>query len=231
MSPATAVPDGRISDPTTLHATGAAAEIAADLLADSEVLSVTMDLANDEATLRYRDQRLDRTALADIAERFRSDAQGLALTSRTLAAEVECWPDPRTGVDYYVRAPKQATGWRRLMHLTLAAVWFTLAVLGAILPGLPCTCFLLLTSYSLCRSSTRLHKKLLDSRWFGPTLRHWRIHRGVRPGIKTKALSLLTLMVGCSLAFAPLPAVAWWIVAAAGAIGVACVSRLRVIEC
>ncbi len=194
---------------------------------------MTLDPSSDEATLRYRDRRVDRASLAWLADRLQSDSQRLSETAippTPTNVPVECWPDPETGRASYVRTPQQATGWRRVMHLTLAGVWFTLAVLGAILPGLPCTCFLLLCSYSLCRSSQRLHQRLLDSTWFGPTLRHWRLHRGVRPGVKTKALTMLILMVAAPLVFAPLPTIAWWAVAVAGLIGALVVSRLRVVE-
>ncbi len=200
------------------------------LLADASLRSVTIDPRTGEALLCYRDRHVDRATLASLAERVRAESATLASTGVIpLPAAIECWLDEATGRESYVRSPEQATGWRRAMHLTLAALWFTLAVLGAILPGLPCTCFLLLTSYSLCRSSKRLHERLLNSQWFGPMLRHWRVHRGVRPGVKTKALTMLVMMVGASLAFAPLPTVAWWAVAAAGAMGVWCVSRLRVV--
>ncbi|MEO0529490.1 MAG: YbaN family protein [Planctomycetota bacterium] len=203
-------------------------QLAEGLLADTALRSVTIDRDQRRATLRYRDRRVTRAVLTDLADQYLSDSARLGET--TMRPPVECWPDAESGAASFVRAPEQAVGWRRAMHLGLAALWFTLAVLGAILPGLPCTGFLILTSYSLCRSSTQLHNKLLNSRWFGPTLRHWRVHRGVRPGIKTKALSTLLLMVGCSLAFAPLPAVAWWAVAVAGVIGAVCIARLRVID-
>lgn len=203
--------------------------LAARLLENIEVRAVTFDAGADEATVHYSDRTV-RDSLAEIAKHVQADAARMADTQVVGLPEIEVWPDAATGRESYVRAPRQATGWRRLMHLSLAAAWFTLAVLGAILPGLPCTGFLLLCSYSLCRSSKRLHKKLLDSRWFGPMLRHWQVHRGVRPGVKTKALSMLILMVGASLAFAPLPAVAWWAVAVAGAVGAWVVSRLRVVE-
>lgn len=203
--------------------------MAAWLLKNDAVRAVTLDARSNEATVHFRDHDTVKASLEVIARRVQSDAAGLASSPLLQAPEIEVWPDAASGRESYIRSPKQATGWRRGMHLTLAAVWFTLAVLGAILPGLPCTGFLLLCSYSLCRSSKRLHKRLLDSQWFGPMLRHWQIHRGVRPGIKTKALTMLTLMVGASLAFAPLPVVAWWAVAVAGAIGTWCVARLRVV--
>lgn len=219
--------------PAARTASTPAIDIARCVLADLSVRSLTLDPAADEATVRYRDAGVQRASLEWLARRFSIDATQLELAPVVPLppSAVERWPDPVGSAENYVRSPEVATGWRRWFHLTLAAVWFTLAVLGAILPGLPCTCFLLLTSYSLCRSSKRLHQRLLDSKWFGPTLRHWRVHRGVRPGVKTKALSTMGLMIGASLCFAPLPAVAWWAVAAAGAVGAAVILRLRVVEC
>lgn len=208
-------------------------EIARRVLADASVRSLTIDPSADEATLRYQGSKVRRASLQWLSERYGADTQLLESTPVVpLPADlIERWPDDATGRDNYVRAPEEATGWRRAMHLTLAAVWFALAVLGAILPGLPCTCFLLLCSYSLCRSSKRLHQRLLDSKWFGPMLRHWRLHRGVRPGVKSKALATMGLCLGATLVFAPLPPVAWWAVAAAGVIGAGVVLRLRVVDC
>ncbi|MEN0110828.1 MAG: YbaN family protein [Planctomycetota bacterium] len=210
----------------------ASLELARRVLADEGVRSLSVDRVAKSATVYFADHRVERAPLATLADRFRVDSMLLASAGvAPLPVEsVARWEDDQSGVDQYVRAPKQARGWRRVVHLTLAGVWFTLAVLGAILPGLPCTCFLLLCSYSLCRSSRRLHERLLASRWFGPTLRHWRAHRGVRPGVKTRALTMLIGMVGASLAFAPLPTIAWWAVAITGAIGATCVGRLRVIR-
>lgn len=164
-----------------------------------------------------------------VADRLLSEE---AAGSSRLGRRIDDSPSVVTyaGLEAMRPAPQQATGWLRVLHLTLAAVWFSLAVLGAILPGLPCTCFLLLTSYSLCRSSDRLHQRLLNSRLFGPMLRHWREHRAVRPGVKAKALGTMAVMLGLSLTLTPLPTPVWWAVAGAGVIGAGCVVRLRVVE-
>jgi uncharacterized membrane protein YbaN (DUF454 family) len=222
-----------LPSPARLGGPIAGLEIARRVLADASVRSLTLDTARDEVTVRYRGHADQRASLSWLAQRYSADAALLeASTVVPLPAElVQRWPDEDAARESYVRTPEVATGWRRAMHLTLAGVWFTLAVLGAILPGLPCTVFLLLCSYSLCRSSDRLHQKLLESKWFGPTLRHWRLHRGVRPGVKAKALGTMALMIGLTLIFAPLPDAVWWTVAVAGAIGAMVVMRLRVVEC
>jgi uncharacterized membrane protein YbaN (DUF454 family) len=228
--------------PTQIGGTTSGLDIARRVLADASVRSLTLDPARDEVTVRYRGgsrgHTEQRASLSWLAQRYSADAALLeASTVVPHPAEphpidqVQRWPDEDARRESYVRTPEVATGWRRAMHLTLAGVWFTLAVLGAILPGLPCTVFLLLCSYSLCRSSDRLHQKLLDSKWFGPTLRHWRLHRGVRPGVKAKALGTMAVMIGITLLFAPLPPAVWWTVAVAGMIGAAVVMRLRVVEC
>lgn len=87
------------------------------------------------------------------------------------------------------------SGWRKLKFLGLAAIFFTLGVLGVLLPGLPVTPFLLLTSYFLFRSSPRLNAKLLRSRLFGPILIDWQIHGGVRAHVRFKSILVVVIAV------------------------------------
>jgi hypothetical protein len=88
---------------------------------------------------------------------------------------------------------------RRTCMLTAAGICFLLGALGAVLPILPTTPFLLLTSYFLARSSPKLNAVLLRSRFFGPILTDWQVHRGVRKDIKVKAVLVVVLTVGVSL--------------------------------
>jgi uncharacterized membrane protein YbaN (DUF454 family) len=66
-----------------------------------------------------------------------------------------------------------------------------MAVVGAILPGIPTVPFVVLASYFFVRSSPRAHAWLLRSRWFGPHLRDWEERRGVRRSAKYTALGLM----------------------------------------
>lgn len=121
-------------------------------------------------------------------------------------------------------------GARRALHLTLAAVTFVLAAIGVVLPLVPTTPFLLLTSWFLVRSSPRLNERLLRSRMFGPFLRDWEVHRGVRLHVKVTAVAMMLLAVGASLVFGHLSDVATVVLVVLAAIGLVVVMRLRVIR-
>ena len=103
-------------------------------------------------------------------------------------------PDRRQGQN---KAPPD--GLRRTGQLLLAGVFFGLGVLGALLPLLPATPFLLLTSYFLVRSSPRLNSALLRSRFFGPILLDWQMYRSVRRNVKVKVVVIVIATVCGSL--------------------------------
>lgn len=89
--------------------------------------------------------------------------------------------------------------WRRLVFLTFAAIFFGLSLLGVLLPGIPATPFLLLTSYFLVRSSPRLNARLLRSPIFGPILLDWQVHGGVRMRVRCKAIAAVVIAVAVSV--------------------------------
>ncbi len=220
----------------TLHfASGdCTSDLASQLLATSSVRSVVVDHKRDETTVHLcLQEKTDRELLLEEISRLVSrQQQAITDTARRIEApsEIICWPDETNAVDSYFRAPKMATGWKRLLYLAGAGITFGLAILGALLPGLPTTPFLLLTSYCLLRSSRRLHEKLLQSRVFGGLLRDWHTHRGVRPGVKTKSLAIMALVVGATVVLSGLPARALIGIVACSMIGVVCICRLRVIR-
>ncbi|VXC57695.1 YbaN family protein [Sphingomonas sp. 8AM] len=65
-------------------------------------------------------------------------------------------------------------GWLALGFLLVA-----LGVIGALLPLMPTTIFLILAAGCFARSSPRLEAWLLDHPRFGPTLRAWRRNRAI----------------------------------------------------
>jgi len=93
---------------------------------------------------------------------------------------------------------------RRTLYVALGLFFVALGFLGAVLPVLPTTPFLLLASALFVRSSPRLNRWLLRSRIFGPFLRDWQRHRGVRLSVKLTATVMMLIAAGCSAWFADL---------------------------
>ena len=124
----------------------------------------------------------------------------------------------------------QVAGLRRWLFVVLGGIFVALGLIGVVLPGSPTTPFLLLASYFFVRSSPALHRKLLRSKMFGPTLRDWHTHRALKRRTKWVALLGCSLMIGLSLAFGGLPWIARIFVAAAGAYGIFFVAKLPVLH-
>ena len=99
-----------------------------------------------------------------------------------------------------------ATGMRRVYYLAMASGSFTLTVVGLVVPGVPTVPFLMATSYYLVRSSPRLNRMLLRSRFFGPIVEDLQSSGGLRPLNKRKliALTLAVSVVTIVLTLPPL---------------------------
>lgn len=119
-----------------------------------------------------------------------------------------------------------ATGLRRVVYLALAGIFFALGMIGVVLPGLPTTPFLLLTSYLLLRSWPALNNRMLRSRFVGSILRDWQQHGGVRPHVKVKSIALIAAMLTASVWFGRLPLPASAAILMLGMVGIVIVARL-----
>lgn len=117
-------------------------------------------------------------------------------------------------------------GAKRTLYLVVAGVTFVLGVLGALLPVLPATPFLLLTSFFLVRSSPRLNARLRRSRVFGPILTDWEDHGGVRRHVKIQAVIVVISSVAATILLADLPQLANIGVGCLAGIGLVVVARL-----
>lgn len=78
------------------------------------------------------------------------------------------------------RPPRQPpSGALRAGWLLLGWGFVGLGIIGALLPLMPTTIFLILAAGCFARSSPRLEAKLLDHPRFGPVLRDWRAERAI----------------------------------------------------
>ena len=121
---------------------------------------------------------------------------------------------------------QSVTGLRRMLYLLLAGGFFVLAMAGVILPGLPTTPFLLLTSYFLVRSYPRLNERLIKSKLFGPILVDWHVKGGVRRAVKATAISFVFLAIGLSVYVTQFSLVPSLIVSVAAGIGIVVIVKL-----
>jgi len=117
--------------------------------------------------------------------------------------------------------PQRVTGLKRVLFVALGLVFVGMAYLGAILPGLPTTPWVLLASYFFSRSSPRLERWLKRSPFFGTLIRDWEQHRGIRRPIKIFSTCVIIPVVSASIAFTGLPVWVKCVIGGLAATGVA----------
>lgn len=82
----------------------------------------------------------------------------------------------------------------RASWVALGLAFVALGIVGAILPLMPTTIFLILAAACFARSSPRLEHWLLDHARFGPALRAWRAERAIPS--RAKAAACLGMLLG-----------------------------------
>lgn len=91
----------------------------------------------------------------------------------------------------------------RLLYLGAGFLALFLAVLGALLPVLPTTPFVLLAAACFARGSERFHQKLLENRIAGPIIREWQLYHSIPPRVKRWAYLLMAISFGSSILIVP----------------------------
>ena len=85
---------------------------------------------------------------------------------------------------------------KKLLLKAVGLFFVGLAILGAFLPLLPTTPFLLISALCFAKSSPRLYNKLLANKTFGPLIYHWRKNKSIPK--KAKLIALLTMVLAVS---------------------------------
>ncbi|MGK6321262.1 YbaN family protein [Sphingomonas sp. DT-204] len=100
----------------------------------------------------------------------------------------------RTGRDApSEREPPRSGELSRPVWLALGWLFTALGFIGALLPLMPTTIFLILAAGCFARSSPRLERWLLTHPRFGPTLRAWREDGAISPRAKAMACGGIAL--------------------------------------
>lgn len=74
-----------------------------------------------------------------------------------------------------------------------------LGIIGAVLPILPTTPFLILALACFAKSSPHFHQMLLNNRWFGSALQQWEQSRSITRTSKFKAMILIVVTFAVSI--------------------------------
>jgi uncharacterized membrane protein YbaN (DUF454 family) len=89
--------------------------------------------------------------------------------------------------------PPPARGPNRLLLLGIGYACLALAAIGAVLPLMPTTIFLIFAAWAFGRASPALRARLRAHPRFGATLRHWEDHGSISPRAKRAALAGMAL--------------------------------------
>ena len=79
----------------------------------------------------------------------------------------------------------------RILLFALGSLLTGLGIIGAFLPIMPTTIFLILALPCFARSSPRLEAWLLNHNWFGPSLRAWKTTGAI--SVRAKVLAMVML--------------------------------------
>ncbi len=88
---------------------------------------------------------------------------------------------------------------KKYLLITVGILAIILGLIGAVLPVLPTTPFLILALACFANSSPHFHQQLLNNRWFGEALQQWEENRSISRKAKTKAILLVILSFSISI--------------------------------
>ena len=90
----------------------------------------------------------------------------------------------------------------KILWILLGSFFVMIGAIGAVIPGLPTTLFLILAAACYIRSSQKLYDWLITNKTFGPYLKDYREGKGMPKNAKILAVSMIVIFVGYAVVFA-----------------------------
>ncbi len=90
----------------------------------------------------------------------------------------------------------------RLWLVGLGHLCIVLAVIGAILPVMPTTVFVIAAAWCYARGSPRFHSWLVENPVFGPVVRNWEANRAMSRRAKVLAIGMIVATFSLTIGFA-----------------------------
>lgn len=84
---------------------------------------------------------------------------------------------------------------KKILYAILGVLALILAILGIVVPGLPCTPFALLSAAMFAKSSDKLYNKVLNSKIIGTRIKEYKKQKGITKTGKIKVIILMWTMV------------------------------------
>jgi hypothetical protein len=89
----------------------------------------------------------------------------------------------------------------RYALIVFGTLCVALGVIGAFVPVMPSTVFLLMATACYARASRRFYRWLVTHKSFGPTIREWQRYRSIPWRTKLSAIALMSATLGSSIVF------------------------------
>lgn len=120
--------------------------------------------------------------------------------------------DPEPRPEEAAEPPPTLAPGATLLYRLVGFLALGLGILGAFLPLMPTTIFLIVAAWAFGKSAPKLRARLYAHKRFGPTLRAWDRKRAIPPRAKLAAV----IGMGLSLVLVMLTATTPWVPMAAG---------------
>ena len=96
---------------------------------------------------------------------------------------------------------------KKMIYLIIGHLCLILGIVGAFIPVLPTTPFLLLAAFLYSQSSPKLHNWIISHKYLGPPVKDWQ-DRGVI-GLKAKMIATVMIVLVIGLRFPSLAVNTW----------------------